>query len=73
MVLILTTFEDSIYTKRELEIVKAVAEGLSNKDISLKLFISEGTVKNHISTILGKSNLAHRTQLAIYYLTGKNG
>ena len=64
-------FDDSIYTKRELEIVKAVAEGLSNKEISLKLFISDGTVKNHISTILGKSNLAHRTQLAIYYLTGK--
>jgi DNA-binding NarL/FixJ family response regulator len=64
-------FENSDFTSRELEIIQAVAEGLSNKDIATKLFISEGTVKNHISTILEKSNLAHRTQLAIYYLTGK--
>lgn len=45
--------------------------GMSNKEISAKLFISEGTVKNYISTILEKEGLAHRTQLAIYYLTGK--
>lgn len=65
------SFDDSIFTVRELEIIKTVAEGLSNKEISLKLFISEGTVKNHISTILEKCNLSHRTQLAVYYLTGK--
>ena len=65
------SFDESIFTARELEIIKTVAEGLSNKDISLKLYISEGTVKNHISTILEKCNLSHRTQLAVYYLTGK--
>lgn len=65
------SFDESPFTARELEIIKAVAEGLSNKDIALKLFISEGTVKNHISTILEKGRLSHRTQLAVYYLTGK--
>lgn len=64
-------FNDSIFTERELEIIQEVAQGLSNKEIALKLFIREGTVKNHISTILEKGNLSHRTQLAVYYLTGK--
>lgn len=59
------------YTARELEIIQLVAEGLSNKEISGKLFISEGTVKNYISIILDKENLAHRTALAVYYLTGR--
>lgn len=64
-------FDSSQYTARELEIMEAVAEGLSNKEIAAKLFISEGTVKNYISVILDKENLSHRTQLAIYYLTGR--
>ena len=64
-------FDESVFTARELELIKAVAKGLSNKEISIKLFISEGTVKNHISNILEKCNLSHRTQLAVYYLTGK--
>lgn len=64
-------FDSSCFTEREAEIIRAVAEGLSNKEIAFKLFLSEGTVKNHISTILEKSGLKHRTQLAIYYLTGR--
>ena len=59
------------YTAREIEIIEAVASGLSNKEIAEKLFISEGTVKNYISNILLKEGLAHRTQLAVYYLTGR--
>lgn len=59
------------YTARELDIIEAVAEGLSNKEIAEKLFISEGTVKNYVTSILAKENLSHRTALAVYYLTGK--
>ena len=59
------------YTAREMDIIKAVADGLSNKEIANKLFITEGTVKNYITSILAKENLSHRTALAVYYLTGK--
>ncbi|MCR5206752.1 MAG: response regulator transcription factor [Lachnospiraceae bacterium] len=64
-------FDLSGYSERELDIIKAVAEGLSNRQIAEKLFISEGTVKNYITNILSKENLSHRTALAVYYLTGK--
>lgn len=58
----------SKFTQREIEIIKEITNGLSNKEISKKLFISEGTVKNYISSILQKTNLDHRTQIAIKYL-----
>lgn len=64
-------FREESYTAREMDIIKAVAEGLSNKEIASKLFITEGTVKNYITSILAKENLSHRTALAVYYLTGK--
>ncbi len=64
-------FSEEGYTAREMDIIKAVADGLSNKEIANKLFISEGTVKNYITSILAKENLSHRTALAVYYLTGK--
>ncbi|MDD6395402.1 MAG: LuxR C-terminal-related transcriptional regulator, partial [Firmicutes bacterium] len=41
------------------------------KEIAAKLFLSEGTVKNYISNILQKAGLDHRTQLAVYNLTGR--
>ena len=68
-----SNFNKDNYTARELEIIEAVASGLSNKEIAEKLFISEGTVKNYISSILLKEGLSHRTQLAVYYLTGRKG
>ncbi|MCQ2515726.1 MAG: response regulator transcription factor [Saccharofermentans sp.] len=68
-----SNFNKENYTARELEIIEAVASGLSNKEIAEKLFISEGTVKNYISSILLKEGLSHRTQLAVYYLTGRKG
>lgn len=52
---------------KEIEIVTQVANGLSNKEISETLFLSEGTVRNYISVILEKLNLRDRTQLAIFY------
>lgn len=52
-------------TKREYEIALLVGEGRSNKEISNKLFITEGTVKNHITKILDKLEVRDRTQLAI--------
>jgi DNA-binding NarL/FixJ family response regulator len=64
-------FDGSAYSERELEVIKAVAEGLSNKEIADRLFISEGTVKNYVTGILSKENLSHRTALAVYYLTGR--
>ena len=64
-------FNGSVFSDRELDIIKAVADGLSNTEIADKLFISEGTVKNYITTILSKEGLSHRTALAVYYLTGR--
>nr|WP_319487160.1 response regulator transcription factor [uncultured Caproiciproducens sp.] len=52
---------------KEIEIISQVANGLSNKEISEKLFLSEGTVRNYISVILEKLKLRDRTQLAIFY------
>jgi DNA-binding NarL/FixJ family response regulator len=51
---------------RELQVVRLVAEGLSNKEISARLTLSDKTVKNHISHILAKMGLTARTQVAVY-------
>lgn len=53
-------------TPRELEIARLVASGRSNREICEELYLTEGTVKNHLSKILGKLELRDRTQLAIY-------
>ncbi|MDO5717616.1 MAG: response regulator transcription factor [Tissierellia bacterium] len=58
-------------TDREISILKLVAEGYNNKEISEELYLSEGTVRNYISTILEKLELRDRTQMAIYYLKNK--
>lgn len=55
-------------TDREGEICRLVARGLNNREIAEELFLSEGTVKNHITRILDKLELRDRTQLAIYTL-----
>lgn len=54
-------------TEKELDIITFVAEGLSNKEIANRLYLSEGTVRNSLSAILEKLNLRDRTQLAIFY------
>lgn len=53
-------------TTRELDIIRLVAQGLSNHEIAQSLVISEKTVKTHVSHVLGKLGLEDRTQLAIY-------
>lgn len=55
-------------TPRELEILQLVADGLSNKEIAERIFLSEGTTRNYVTSLLEKLGLRDRTQLAIYYL-----
>ncbi len=54
-------------SQKELGIIRLVADGYSNKEIASELFLSEGTVRNYLSTILEKLNLRDRTQLAVFY------
>jgi len=61
----LSSEEDSL-TKREVEVLKLIAEGLFNKEIAYMLAISEKTVKNHVSNIFKKINVSDRTQAAVY-------
>lgn len=63
--------DTSSFTERELDIMGLIAKGLTNKEISKQLYISDGTIANYITTLLDKTGLEHRTQIAIYYLTGK--
>ena len=59
-------------TDREYEVVEAVAAGLDNAETAERLFMSEGTVRNHISSILAKLGLRNRTQVAVrYYRAGR--
>ena len=53
-------------TSREIEVLRLIAHGATNREIAQKLVISEGTVKNHISSILSRLGLRDRTQAAIY-------
>jgi NarL family two-component system response regulator LiaR len=55
-------------TERELDVLRLIAQGCSNKEIALKLSVSELTVRTHVSNVLGKLHLASRTQAALYEL-----
>lgn len=58
-------------SEKEINIIEAIAKGFTNKEISEELFLSEGTIKNNITNILGKLELRDRTQIAIFAF--KNG
>ncbi|MDO8685388.1 MAG: response regulator transcription factor [Clostridiales bacterium] len=58
--------DENTLTSRELDVIVLIAEGMINKEIGKKLFISEKTVKNHVSNIFRKLDVSDRTQAAIY-------
>lgn len=58
-------------SKKEIDIISLIADGLTNKEISEKLFLSEGTIKNNVTNILSKLNLRDRTQIAIFAFKNK--
>ncbi len=60
-------FKQYHLTQKELDIIERVANGRNNKEIAHDLFLSEGTVRNYLSTILEKLELRDRTQLAVFY------
>ena len=60
-------------SERELEVIRLTAEGLSNREIASRLYLSEGTVRNYLSSILDKLELRDRTQLAVFYLRKQGG
>ena len=57
--------------ERELAIIRLIANGYSNKEIAAELFLSEGTVRNYLSSILDKLKLRDRTQVAVFYYQHK--
>ena len=59
------TLITSKLTDREIEVLRLIARGLSNLDIADRLFLSEGTVRNHVSAILAKLGVSDRTQAAV--------
>lgn len=58
--------DENRLTTREIEVLELIAEGMINKEIAKQLYISEKTVKNHVSNIFRKLNVSDRTQAAIY-------
>lgn len=64
-------YEDYDISRRELEIIRLIADGLSNKEIASQLFLSEGTVRNYLSSILDKLQVRDRTQVAVFYYKHK--
>lgn len=64
-------YTDEDINEKEYEIITLVAEGLSNREIASHLCLSEGTIRNYLSSILEKLNLRDRTQLAIFYYKHK--
>lgn len=63
----MSVYQQQGITDKEYEIIELVADGLSNKEIADRLFLSDGTVRNYLSAILEKLELRDRTQLAVFF------
>ena len=66
-----TVYKTHGVTDKEFNIIELISEGKSNKEMAQELFLSEGTIRNYISTILEKLELRDRTQIAIFYFKHK--
>ncbi|MHB1685033.1 MAG: response regulator [Bacilli bacterium] len=64
--IISTEYPSETLTDRELDVLRQLACGLSNREIARMLFVTEGTVKNHVSNLIAKLGLRDRTQIALY-------
>lgn len=62
------SWQDLNITQKEYNIMKLISEGLSNKEIAEKIYMSEGTIRNNISRLLEKLELRDRTQMAIFFI-----
>ena len=62
---------DEELSERELQMLQLIADGLSNRETSEKLFLSEGTVRNYVSQLLAKLDVRDRTQLVVRYYKGQ--
>ena len=56
------------FTERELDVLKSLAHGRTNREIAEELVVGEETIKTHVGNILAKLHLAHRTQVVVYAL-----
>lgn len=65
------SYSDYGITEKEFRLIEYIAKGMSNKEISECLYLSEGTIRNYLSVILDKLELRDRTQLAVFYYQHK--
>ena len=71
MLCIIEPLKTNTLTAREIEILQLIGQGLGNQEMARRLFLSEKTVKNHLTNIFRKLNVSDRTQAVIYAIKNK--